>query len=259
MTHFAFEGCAIACTEDGAPDAPPVLFSNSLTSDLSMWEPQVAMLQSRFRILRYDNSGHGASESIGRDLSIEDLAGVALGVLDHYGVERADFLGLSMGGMVGMHLAAHEPSRINRLVVANTGAYFPSKDPWNDRIRTVVEHGIAPIIDSILERWFTPAFAEAEPYAVEGARKMMFRVDPEGYVGCVAAVRDVDLRADLARIERPTLVIVGKADPVTPPAMGEAIAGAVPGAKLVALDASHLSNMERGREFSEAVLDFLAA
>ena len=258
MTQLNFEGRTIACVEDGMSDAPPLLLSNSLTSDLSMWEPQVAMLQSHFRILRYDNPGHGASESIERDLSINDLANVALGVLDHFGVEQTDLLGLSMGGMVGMHLAAHHPSRIRRLVAANTGAYFPNKNPWNDRIRMVNDAGIEPVVESILERWFTPAFAEAEPYAVEGARKMMLRVDPKGYVGCCAAVRDVDLRADLAQIGCPTLVIVGKADPVTPPAMGEAIAKAVPGARLVALDASHLSNMEQDRAFSDAVLDFLA-
>jgi 3-oxoadipate enol-lactonase len=162
-----------------------------------------------------------------------------------------------MGGMDGQWLGANAADRIDKLVLANTNFNYPDKGPWADRIRVVHEKGLASFVDANMQRWFTKGFIERAPKAIERMKEMFVASDPAGYAACVGAVRDIDFRASNPRIAAPTLVIVGKHDPATPPQNGEDIAQAIKGAKLVALDAAHISNVEQPKAFADAVLNFL--
>jgi 3-oxoadipate enol-lactonase len=242
---------------DGDTEAPVLILSNSLGLDLSMWQRQVAALSLRFRVLRYDSRGQGRSLVTAGPYSIEVLARDVLALLDRLEIQRVDFCGLSLGGMVGMWLAAHEPARVGKLVLANTTALLPPPATWDARIKSVQEGGIITIVDLVIERWFTPAFRESRPLDVESARHALLATSPEGYIACVAAIRDMDLRVELGSIRSRTLVIAGHLDPATPPAMGRTIAEAIDGARFIELLASHLSNIEAPEAFNAAVLDLL--
>ena len=164
-----------------------------------------------------------------------------------------------MGGMDGQWLGAHAPDRVEKLVLANTNFYYADKSPWADRIKTVREKGLASFVDANMERWFTKGFIARAPQTIERMKTMFLATDREGYAACVGAVSEIDFRASNARIAAPTLVIVGKQDPATPPQWGETIARQIPGGKVAALDAAHISNVEQPKSFTAAVLNFLAA
>jgi 3-oxoadipate enol-lactonase len=180
-----------------------------------------------------------------------------LGLLDALGVARAHFCGLSMGGLIGIWLGARAASRIDKLVLSNTGARIGTAESWNARIKSVSEGGMSAISASVLERWFTPEFRRAAPEVVAGVRRLIERTPPQGYSAACAALRDADERADLEAIRAPTLVIAGQHDPATPPADGQAIASAVKGARYLELPAAHLSNVEAAGAFNTALVGFL--
>ncbi len=242
---------------DGPAGAPALVLSNSLGTDLHMWDPQVPELARMFRVLRYDTRGHGQSGATPGPYSVEQLGRDVLGLMDGVGMERAHFCGLSLGGMTGMWLAVHAGYRIDRLVLANTAARIGTPDAYNTRIEKVRAAGMMPIAPAVLERWFTPAFIAQHADAVAPVRTTLEGIAPEGYIGGCAAVRDMDLREAIARITRPTLVIAGTHDLATPPADGRFIAEHIPGARYVELPAAHLSNIEAAARFTAAVLDFL--
>lgn len=242
---------------DGDPDAPVLMLSNSLGTNLRMWDPQMAEFAKHFHVVRYDSRGHGDSAATKGPYSIEQLGRDALAIMDELGFEQVHWLGLSKGGMVGQWLLTHAPDRIDRAVLANTSAHTGSPDGWNDRIRAVRAGGMEAISQSVIDRWFTPRFQEADPEAVQTILDMLNTTPPEGYLGSIAAVRDMDQREAIRAVDRPVLVIVGTDDPATPPEQGELIADNIPGAELVALEAAHLSNVERPEEFTEAVIAFL--
>ena len=231
------------CRMDGPADAPVVVLSNSLGADLTMWEAQMPALTAKFRVLRYDQRGHGTSTATpaARDssklapgaYSIEALGRDVLMLLDALKIPRAHFCGISMGGGTGMWLAANAPERIDRLVLANTAPKFGTPEAWNARIDAVRKGGVDAIADAVLERWFTSAFRARDPDTTARMRKMMVATPVEGYLGCCAAVRDADLRGALASIRSPTLVIVGTHDPANPPAEGRAFAEKIRGARVV--------------------------
>jgi 3-oxoadipate enol-lactonase len=237
----------------------PLVLSNSLGADLSMWDAQVAALGTSFCVIRYDTRGHGASEPTPGPYSIGQLASDVLALLDHLQVARAHFCGLSLGGMTGMWLGANAADRIDRLVLANTAARVAQPELYDARIAKVKADGMASISEAVMQRWFTPEFTSAEPATVARMQSIMERVPVEGYGGCCAAVRDMDLRHDLARIAAPTLVITGSRDAATPAADGELIAAGIPGARLTQLPAAHLSNIEQAAAFTAAITAFLAA
>ncbi|GLS99406.1 3-oxoadipate enol-lactonase [Sphingobium jiangsuense] len=251
------DGCRIACRFDGPKDAPLLLLSNSLGTDSGMWEPQMAAWARAFRVLRYDQRGHGASDAPAGAYSMDRLGRDAVELLDALGIGRAHFCGLSLGGMVGQWLAVHAPERIDRLVLANTSAHMGPPSAWQGRIEGVLRDGMAPLAEASIARWFTPDFPALAPQAVEPIRAMLLATDPAGYAGCCAAIRDMDQRRTVALIDRPTLVIGGALDPATPPPHSEALAQGIEGAALLMLDAAHLSNVERPDAFARAVLDFL--
>lgn len=258
MTHIAIDGCSIHYHLEGPDDAPVLMLSNSLGTDIGMWEPQMAAFTARFRVLRYDSRGHGKSDAPPGPYTIDRLGRDALGLLDALGLSRVRFCGLSKGGMVGMWLGANAADRIERLVLCNTSAQLGPPAPWDDRIRAVREGGMAALTDAVLERWFTASFRAAAPEKTAPVRRMLLATPPEGYIGCCAAVRDMDQTETIRAIRAPTLVISGAQDPATPPAHGALIAGRIPGARMVTLDAAHLSNIEAAPAYNDAVLGFLA-
>jgi len=240
-------------------DSGPVLvLSNSLGTNLSMWEPQMKEFSKRFRVLRYDTRGHGQSSIPAGDYTIEQLGRDVVGLLDRLGLERALFCGLSMGGMIGMWLGAHAPGRLDRLVLCNTAARVGTAETWNARIETVHKSGMKPVAAAVIERWFTPEFRAAYPQRVAVVQAMLENAPPQGYAACCAAVRDMDLRKTVAQIPVPTLVVYGAKDPATSPVDAEFLVKRIRGAQSVELNAAHLSNVEQAEAFTKAVGGFLA-
>lgn len=242
---------------DGPDDAPVLVLSNSLGTTMAMWLPQLPALTEHFRVLRYDTRGHGQSDVTPGPYSIALLGRDVLSLMDGLKIPRAHFCGLSMGGMTGIWLGVHAPTRIDRLVLCNTTAAIGLPEVWNTRIDKVRQDGMDSIVDSVLERWFTADFLAHAPAQVERVKQMLRTTPAEGYVANCAAVRDMNQRADLGTIATPTLVIGGKHDKATPPEHGELIARAIPGAKYVELNAAHLSNWEVAQAFTLQLLAFL--
>ncbi|HLX28311.1 MAG TPA: 3-oxoadipate enol-lactonase [Casimicrobiaceae bacterium] len=257
MATIDIEGNAFAVRTDGSPEAPALLLSNSLGSDMSMWDEQVPHWSKRFRVVRYDARGHGRTAVSPGPYTIDRLGRDALAVLDALHIERAHFCGLSMGGMMGMWLMSHAGGRIARAVLANTSAHMPPRSLWDERMAQVRENGMNAIVEGTLERWLTPAFRAKEPGAVERVRTMILRTPVEGYLGCCAAIRDMDQREAIRSIRTPTLVIIGAHDPSTTPEAGEAIHRAIAGSEVTTLEAAHLSNVEQPIVFATAVERFL--
>ncbi len=242
---------------DGPVDAPVLVLSNSLGTNLSMWDPQIPALAAQFRVLRYDTRGHGQSSVTPGPYSITQLGRDVVGLLDAVGIERAHFCGLSMGGVTGMWLGIYAPERINRLVLCNTAAKIGSTEMWNTRIDTVRTNGLSAVAETQAQRWFTPAFIAKAPDVIAATRQMIASTSPEGYAANCGAIRDMDQRETISRIGARTLVIGGLHDPVISAADLRYLVDTIPGAKLVELDASHLSNVEAPVEFTKALLNFL--
>ena len=242
---------------EGPDDAPVLMVSNSLGANLSMWDRQAPELAKHFRVVRYDSRGHGQSAAPEGPYSLEQLGRDALAIMDWLGVDKAHWLGLSKGGAVGQWLLVNAPERIERAVLANTGSKFGDPDTWNERMRQLREGGLESMADAIIDRWFTRDFQDKEPETVSAIRQAIVDTPAEGYAACMSALRDVDLREAIRGVKAPVLVIVGDQDPGTPPALGQAIAESIPGAKLVTLNAAHLSNIEDAEAFTDAVLRFL--
>jgi 3-oxoadipate enol-lactonase len=257
-TTVDVRGAKFNCRIDGPAEAPLLVLSNSLGANLAMWEDQMEALVQRFRVLRYDSRGHGATSITPGPYTIGELARDVLGLLDSLQARKVHFCGLSMGGMTGMWLAVHAAERIDRLVLANTAPQIGTLEIWNTRIETVSKGGLAAIADGVLERWFTRAFRERAPASVARMRAMMTATSPEGYVASCAAVRDMNQWATVGRIASPTLVIAGKHDVSTPPSEGRKLAGSIAGAHYVELDAAHISNVEAAERFTAELTGFLA-
>jgi 3-oxoadipate enol-lactonase len=246
------------CRVEGPPDAPVLVLSNSLGTDLSMWDAQMPALTARFRVLRYDTRGHGASAVTPGPYTIGELGRDVLRLLDALKIRRAHVCGLSMGGMTGMWLGVHASDRIGRMVLANTAPKIGTPEMWNQRIDNVRKGGMEAVVDTVLERWFTAGFHARAPEAVARMRAMLKATPAEGYSACCAAVRDMDQRDAIAGIRHPTLVIAGTHDAVTPPAEGRATAERIRGARYVELDAAHISNIEAADHFTAELVGFLA-
>jgi 3-oxoadipate enol-lactonase len=243
---------------EGEPGAPVIVFSNSLGTNLSMWDPQVSALRGEFRLLRYDTRGHGLSAVPPGPCTQEQLGGDILALMDAVEIRRAHFCGLSMGGQVGIWLGANAPDRFARLVLCDTAAHIGNPEMWNTRIATIRAGGMPAIVSGTIERWFTQKFITQSPEGVAFVRRMILDTPPQGYIACCEAIRDTDLTAEASRINAPTLVISGAYDPATPPAQGRMLASMIRGARYLELDASHLSNIEAAPQFTAALREFLS-
>jgi 3-oxoadipate enol-lactonase len=259
MPSIEIAGYRFAVRVDGEDSAPALLLSNSLSSDMSMWDDQVPGWSRIFRVVRYDARGHGETPPSPAPYAMERLARDALGVLDALGIQRAHFCGLSMGGMVGMWLLTHAPKRIDRAVLANTSARMPPPSLWDGRIELARKGGIEATVEPTVKRWFPEAFHAAAPATIERMRAMIRRTSVEGYVGCCQAIREMDQRESIRAIRNPTLVIVGANDPATTPEAGRLIHAAIAGSAMTILDAAHISNVEQPAAFEDAVARFLTS
>jgi 3-oxoadipate enol-lactonase len=243
----------------GPAGAPALVFSNSLGTDLSLWSAQAAEFGNKFRVVRYDQRGHGQSSSPAGPYKVEDLGQDVVDLLDFLKLDRVHFCGLSMGGQTGMWLGVNAAQRLQKLVLCNTAAKIGNAQGWNVRIDAVNRGGTKSVADAVLERWFTFAYRNAEPSEVTRVREALERHDTAGYVACCAAVRDFDYREKVQAIRTPTLVIAGAHDPATPPGDTKWVAEQIAGSKFVELDASHLSNMGARERFNAELGGFLAA
>jgi 3-oxoadipate enol-lactonase len=258
-TIKASDGTGIHYKVEGRPDGPPIVFSNSLGTNLAMWDRQAeAAAGLGMRVIRYDQRGHGRSAAPAGDYSLERLGQDLLDLLDQLKIERVAYCGLSMGAMTGLWLAVNRRRRFERMALCNCAPHMPPLEMWEQRLKAVAEGGMAAVADGVVARWFTPRFREAAPAEVERIRKMILATDPIGYSGCCTAIRDMDLRRRLGLIEIPTLVVIGANDPATTPAQGDYLVAHIPGAQKAVLDASHLSNIEQPEAFAKAALGFLA-
>jgi 3-oxoadipate enol-lactonase len=244
----------------GAADAPVLLLGGSLGTNRDMWLPQLAALRRRFRVLRFDHRGHGRSPVPPGPYTIDDLGTDVLALLDRQGMERVSYCGLSLGGMVGMWLAAHAPERIERLGLLCTAAHLPPAEGWLDRAAQVRADGTGSIAEAVLARWFTAPFRASQPGRMATYRAMLSGTPAEGYAACCEAIAAMDLRPVLARITAPTLIVAGADDPSTPPPFAEEIADGIAGGRLAVVDdAAHLASAERPDVVGQLLLDHLTS
>jgi 3-oxoadipate enol-lactonase / 4-carboxymuconolactone decarboxylase len=243
---------------EGNDGLPQLVLSHSIGTDHQMWEPQVSDLLPHFQVLRLDTRGHGASDAPEGEYSIERLGRDTLALADHLRLSKFAFCGLSLGGAIGQWIALRAPERLSHLVLANTSPRFGPPANWQERIHAVRKGGMAAIADVVIGRFFSPrSLAQKNPYAA-GILSVLRGTNPNGYMGCCAALRDVDHTQQLGNIKVPTLVITGEMDLATPwSGHGEILAREISGARTVHLSAGHLSNLERPRSFSAALVEFL--
>ncbi len=243
---------------EGKAGRPVLVLSHSIGTDHGMWAPQMEDLLAYFQVLRYDTRGHGASDSPPGEYSIERLGRDLLGLVDALGISNFMFCGLSLGGAIGQWLALNTPNRVSALVLANTSPQFKPRTNWESRMQTVGEKGMAGIADVAMPRFFSvDNRARNEAYA-DSVKSVLLGTNPGGYSGCCAALRDFDNTKSLGDIRVRTLVIAGNLDISTPwEGHGEVLAANISDARVVRLEAAHLSNMECPRSFTSAVLEFL--
>lgn len=245
--------------DDGPRDAPALVLSSSLGATGAMWEAQIAELSSRFRTIAYDHRGHGGSERPPGPYSVADLGEDVIALLDELDVARAHFCGLSLGGMVAIWLGAHAPERIASLAICCSSAHPGNEEMWRGRAETVERDGsVAGVADAIVARWTTPGYAAAHPEAVARLRQMLASQPPDGYAPCCRALAGLDLRAELAQITAPTLVVSGAGDEALPPIHQQLIADALSGGRMASIDpGAHLPNVEQPAVFNKLVSDHI--
>jgi 3-oxoadipate enol-lactonase len=254
-------GIETSYTLEGPANAPVVTLSHSLATDVSMWEPQLAALRARYRVLSYDTRGHGGTEVPTGAYSLDQLADDAAALLGALGIRQTHWVGLSMGGMIGQALALKNPGLFKSLSLCDTSSRIPAeaKPLWADRIKTAETQGMEPLVEPTLARWLTAPFREKRKDVVDKVATMIRSTPPRGYAGCCHAIAALDLTDRLPAISIPTLVVVGEEDQGTPVAASRAINDKIKGSELVIIPAAaHLSNMEQPEVFTGAITKFLA-
>jgi 3-oxoadipate enol-lactonase len=241
----------------GSEQSEVLILGNSLGSNLHMWDKVVRTFVSTFRVLRFDTRGHGKSSVPPGPYTLERLGRDVIFLLDSLQVDRVNFCGLSLGGMVAMWLGIHTPERVRRLVLANTSARIGTREVWEQRVATVQRSGMKDLSEATLTRWFTPRYRESHRDEMEYIRNMIASTHPAGYSACCGVLRDSDLRAEIGAIEAPCLVITGKHDQATPPEDGMALHKALQNSNYLELDATHLSAWEQSAQFGSQVVAFL--
>src|SRR5258705_11603181 len=251
-------GISINYQIDGAEGAPWLIFSNSLMTDLTMWDDQVAALKGSYRILRYDQRGHGGTQVTDGRYTFDMLTADVVALMDGFLTKRAHFAGISMGGMTALFLAQRHPDRFDRIAACDCGpASTPvSAQQWSERIAIATQQGMEALVDVTVNRWFPPEFVATKAPVLDKVRGMIRSTPLKGFAGCAQALSDYDLRPGLAGIKRPVMCVVGTKDATV--AGMEQINAAIPGSKLVKLEgAGHLSNLEQPQAFADAIRDFL--
>jgi 3-oxoadipate enol-lactonase len=245
-------------SEDGDPNGLPVVFANSLGTDLRVWDPLLPHLPAGLRILRYDMRGHGLSDAPEGDYFMGDLVGDAGRLMDALGYRGAVFVGLSIGGVVAQGLAAERPDLVRAAVLSNTAAKIGTEATWRDRIAAVRQGGIEAIADGVMEKWFTRAFHAGRADELALWRHMLTRTPVDGYCGCCAALSHTDLRDSTAGLRLPVLAIAGSDDGSTPPDLVRETAGSIPGARFeIIRGAGHIPCVEAPEAMARVLTPFL--
>ena len=254
-------GITINYQVDGPEGAPWIVFSNSLATSTAMWDEQAAALKSSFRVLRYDQRGHGGTEVPAGRYAFDTLLDDALGLLDALGIAKAHFAGLSMGGATALGLAERHPDRLDRVIVCDSPCQSTaqSSQQWEERIAVAQREGIDALVEPTVGRWFPPETLAKNPPHLDKVRAMIRATPVNGFIGCAAALADHDYASAVATVRRPVLFMVGEKDGATPAAMRK-LHEKQAGSRFVALPgAGHISNMDRPAEFNRALSEFLAA
>jgi 3-oxoadipate enol-lactonase/4-carboxymuconolactone decarboxylase len=243
---------------EGPEAAPALLLVNSLGNTREMWAPMLPELRRHFRVLRYDQRGHGGSPVTPGPYTLEQLGRDALAVLDHAGVARAHVCGVSLGGMVGQWLAVHEPARVERLAIICSSPRLGPPESWHARAELVRTQGMQAVSEAVVARWFTPAFAARAPKIVARVRAMIETTPPEGYAGCCEAIARWDIVERLREIAAPTWIVAGADDPSTPPSHAYLMAAHIPGARVdVLAQTAHLAVCEHPLPLARMLIEHL--
>ena len=251
-------GVDVAYRFDGPEDGPVLLVANSLMANGSMWDGNVAALSDRYRVLRYDKRGHGASGVSNGPYTIAQLADDAIGLLDALQIDKAHFMGLSIGGMIGQQLGARFPERILSLSLCNTASEMPPRSLWEERFAIARAQGIVGLVDGTIQRWFTAPFIKRAPQEIEKVRQMILGTNLDGYIACGSAVRDMAQSTMLLKIKTPTLVLSGRDDPACTVDQGTVLHRLIDHSKMVVIEqAAHLSNIEQPEVFNRTVREFI--
>ena len=254
------DGTMLNTRVDGSEGAPWVVMSNSLGADLSMWDGQLDLLARKYRVLRYDQRGHGASDAPAGPYAFDQLVADVIAIIDHHSVGTADFVGLSMGAMTGMGLAIQHPGRFGKMVLADARAVATDayKAMWDQRIEAVAAGGVEAVAEGSLGLWFTEEWRNANPAATAAARSMIVATDPGGYINCCHALRGLDFLRHLGKVTVPVLYLCGGKDKGAPPEAMQEMAQATPGSRYVEIpDAGHVANINQPEAFNQALAEFL--
>lgn len=244
---------------DGPDDGPALVFSNSLGTDFRIWDPVMDLLPAGLRVLRYDKRGHGLSDLPRGEWGMAEHVADAAGLIDHFGLNKVVFCGLSVGGMIAQGLAAERPDLVKALILCDTGARLGAPEMWEERIQTTLGPGIAAMADAVMERWFTADFRATSP-ALPAYRNMLCRTTPGGYAGTCAAIRDTDLISSTARLRLPCLAVCGDQDGSTPPDLVRETAALIPGSRFELIrGAGHIPCVEQPGQLARLIGGFLTA
>ncbi|MCU4391839.1 3-oxoadipate enol-lactonase [Acinetobacter courvalinii] len=257
MSVFQSADAQIHYQTFGDPNAPALVFSNSLGTNYGMWQQQFNYFKQRFYVICYDTRGHGSSSTPSGPYSLQQLGEDVIRLLDHLKIEKASFCGISMGGITGQWLAIHYPERFSHVVIANTAAKIGQEQAWLDRAQLVRKQGLGPIATTAASRWFTDPFIQSHPAIVNNLCNDLSAGSADGYANCCEALAKADVRDQLKDIHLPVLIIAGTQDPVTTVADGQFMQQQIADAQLVQINASHISNIEQVDAFNTALDDFL--
>ena len=258
MKFIQANNVILNCSLSGNPNGVPLVFVNSLGSDLRIWDQVVPHFNGRFFVIRYDKRGHGLSDCPPGPYTIEALADDLAGLLDNLGVKTAVPIGISVGGMIALAFAARYPQRVSKLVLSDTGAVIGTAVYWAERIAALEANGFNELGSAILERWFAPAFAQAQPAAYRGYGNMLTRTPLVGYIATCAAIREADLRDAARSVQVPTLVLCGAEDAATPPELGKALAEMLGNGRFHLIPhAAHLPCIEQPQKMAAAIAEFI--
>ncbi|MCG7391750.1 3-oxoadipate enol-lactonase [Microvirga sp. ACRRW] len=242
----------------GRPDGPALVFNNSLGSDFRIWQEIAPAFTDRFRVVLYDKRGHGLSDAPPAPYTIDDHTDDLLALLDHLKVESASLVGLSVGGMIAQRAAVRAPQRVKAVVLCCTAAKIGAPELWAQRIAAVEQGGIEPIVESVLQRWFTPDFHETRKDELAGWRNMLVRMPAHGYAGTCAAIRDADLTADAGKIAVPTLCVAGDQDGSTPADVVQGTANLIPKARFALIEGcGHIPCVEKSKVLTQLIQNHL--
>jgi len=250
--------CRIYWRGDGDASLPALVLGNSLGTDFSLWDPMLGALMRDFYVVRYDSRGHGGSDAPQGDYTLAQLTDDVQAVIAAARLASYDYWGISLGGMVGMELAARRPTGLRHIVLSNTAAEFDA-GIWDTRMAAIKQGGMPAIIDGVIGRFFTPPFVAQNSIDLKRVRNTALSHAPHGYAGCCAAIRDMDLYPRLANIQVPALVVVGDSDLSTPLARGQALVDRIKGAKLITVPSAHIPPTEIPEQYLSAVRPFLKA